>query len=74
MSINPQMLMQVLLNKNPQMMQHIQQYQKQLMGNQQLMSQFQTFKSNMQNNPQMRQQVLEEAMNKMGLSPNPDKK
>ena len=74
MSINPQMLMQVLLNKNPQMMQQIQQYQKQLMGNQQLMSQFQTFKSNMQNNPQMRQQVLEEAINKMGLSPNPDKK
>lgn len=74
MSINPQMLMQVLLKKNPQMMQQIQQYQKQLMGNQQLMSQFQTFKSNMQNNPQMRQQVLEEAMNKMGLSPNPEKK
>ena len=45
-----------------------------LIGNQQLMSQFQTFKSNMQNNPQMRQQVLEEAMNKMGLSPNPEKK
>lgn len=66
--------MQVLLSKNPQMMQQIQQYQKQLMGNQQLMSQFQTFKSNMQNNPQMRQQVLEEAMNKMGLSPNPEKK
>lgn len=74
MSINPQMLMQVLMNKNPQMMQQIQQYQRQLQNNQQLMSQFQTFKNNMQNNPQMRQQVLEEAINKMGLGPNPGKK
>lgn len=74
MSINPQMLMQVLMNKNPQMAQQIQQYRQQLQNNQQLMSQFRTFKSNMANNPQMRQQVLQEAMNRMGLGPNPGQK
>lgn len=74
MSINPQMLMQVLMNKNPQLMQQMQQYRQQLQNNQQLMSQFQTFKNNMQTNPQMREQVLQEAINKMGLGPNPGKK
>ena len=66
--------MQVLMNKNPQLMQQMQQYRQQLQNNQQLMSQFQTFKNNMQTNPQMREQVLQEAINKMGLGPNPGKK
>lgn len=74
MSINPQMLMQVLMNKNPQLMQQMQQYRQQLQNNQQLMNQFRTFKNNMQTNPQMREQVLQEAINKMGLGPNPGRK
>lgn len=74
MSINPQMLVQVLMNKNPQMMQQMQQYRQQLQNNQQLMNQFRTFKNNMQTNPQMRERVLQEAINKMGLGPNPGRK
>lgn len=74
MSINPQMLMQVLMNKNPQLMQQMQQYRQQLQNNQQLMNQFRTFKNNMQTNPQIREQVLQEAINKMGLGPNPGRK
>ena len=60
MKFNPQMFMQMMMQRDPGLMQRFQQFQ-------QMMQQYNTFKTNLMQNPQLQEQAMKEAMQKMGM-------
>lgn len=69
MKFNPQMLMQLLMQRNPNAMAQLQQFQQMMNSNPQMMQQFNTFKSNVASNPGLQQQAMQEAMAKINSTP-----
>lgn len=65
MKFNPQMLIQMMMYKNPQMYQQFQMFQQTFANNPQMKQQFETFKNNVANNPALQQQAMQEAMAKI---------
>ena len=69
MRFNPQMLMQLLAQKNPQAMQQLQQFQQILNTNTQMKQQYDTFRNNLSANPQLQEKAMMEAMQKVNNLP-----
>lgn len=65
MKFNPQMLIQVMMNRNPNMYQQFQQFQQMMMSNPQMQQQYQQFRQGLEGNPQRQEEVFKEAMNKV---------
>lgn len=65
MRFNPQMLFQLLAQRNPNIMAQLQQFQQMMNSNPQMKQQFNTFKTNMTSNPGLQQKAMEEAMAKI---------
>ena len=66
MKFNPQILMQMMLQRNPGLMQQFHQFQQAMQNNPQMLQQYRTFRSNLINNPNMQEQAFQEAINKIG--------
>lgn len=69
MKFNPQTLMQMMMQRNPQLMQQFQQFQQAMQTNPQMQQQYIAFRNNIANNPQAQKQAFEEAMNKVNNLP-----
>lgn len=69
MKFNPQLLMQMMMQRNPGMMQQFQQFQQAMQTNPQMQQQYRMFRNNMVNNPKMQEQAFQEAMNKVNNLP-----
>lgn len=69
MKFNPQFLMQMMFQRNPQMMQQFQQFQQMMQTNPQMQQQYTAFRNNVVNNPQAQEQAIQEAINKVGGLP-----
>lgn len=67
MKFNPQMLMQMLGQRNPQLMAQFQQFQQMMASNQQLQNQYRQFRRNIDNNPQAQNAVMQEMSQKIGM-------
>lgn len=66
MQFNPQLLMQMMMQKNPNMMQQFNQFKQMMQTNPQMQQQYRNFRNEVANNPQKQQEVFSEAMNKVG--------
>lgn len=66
MQFNPQMLLQMLAQKNPNMMQQFNQFKQMMQTNSQMQQQYMNFKNEAMNNPQ---KYYNEAMQKVGINP-----
>lgn len=66
MQFNPQMLLQLMMQRNPNVMQQFQQFQQTMNNNPQMKQQYTAFRNNIRNNPQLQQQAFQEATQKMG--------
>lgn len=71
MRFNPQMMINMLLQRNPNAMAQIQQLQQVLNSNPQMRQQYNTFRNNMMANPNLQQQAMEEAMAKINGTATP---
>ena len=69
MKFNPQILIQMMMQRNPGMMQQFQQFQQMMQTNPQMQQQYQTFRNNLVQNPQMQEQAFQEAMDKINNLP-----
>lgn len=69
MKFNPQMLVQMLIQRNPNAMAQLQRFQQMMNGNPQMKQQFDTFKNNIASNPGLQQQAMQEAMAKINSTP-----
>ena len=69
MQFNPQLLLQMMMQKNPNMMQQFNQFKQMMQTNSQMQQQYMNFKQEVMNNPQKQQQIYNEAMQKVGMSP-----
>lgn len=69
MQFNPQMLMQMMMQRNPGMMQQFQQFQQMMQNNPQMQQQYRQFRENMNSNPQMRDRAIKEATQKVNEMP-----
>lgn len=65
MQFNPQMLLQLMMQRNPNVMQQFQQFQQTMNNNPQMQQQYAAFRNNIRNNPQLQQQAFQEATQKM---------
>lgn len=75
MNINPQMIIQMLMNRNPQLFQQFQQFQQKMQTDSQLQQQFNNFKKRIMNDPKAQEKALGEAFNKLGMgASNPEQK
>ena len=69
MQFNPQLLLQMMMQKNPNMMQQFNQFKQMMQTNSQIQQQYMNFKQEVMNNPQKQQQIYNEAMQKVGMNP-----
>ena len=67
MKFNPQMFMQMMMQRDPGLMQRFQQFQQMMQNNPQMMQQYNTFKTNLMQNPHLQEQAMKEAMQKIGM-------
>ena len=58
--------MQMMMQRNPGLMEQFKQFQQAMQNNPQMQQQYKTFRNNLINNPQMQEQAFQEAINKMG--------
>ncbi len=66
MKFNPQVLIQMMMNRNPNMYQQFQQFQQMMSSNPQMQQQFQQFKQGLEGNPQKQEEVFKQAVDKVG--------
>ena len=69
MRFNPQMLMQMMMQKNPQMVNQFQMFQQMMNNNPQVRQQYQLFRNNLMSNPQLQEKAFEEAKQKINDLP-----
>ena len=73
MRFNPQLLMQMMMQKNPNMMQQFNQFKQMMQSNPQMQQQYMQFKNEAINNPQKQEQLFNEAMTKVSGTTTPTK-
>lgn len=69
MRFNPQILMQMMMQKNPQMVNQFQMFQQMMNNNPQVRQQYQLFRNNLMSNPQLQEKAFEEAKQKINDLP-----
>ena len=71
MQFNPQLLMQMMMQKNPNIMQQFNQFKQMMQNNPQMKQQYMQFKNEAMNNPQKQEQLFNEAMAKVSGNATP---
>ena len=71
MQFNPQLLMQMMRQKNPNIMQQFKQFKQMMQNNPQMQQQYMQFKNEAMNNPQKQEQLFNEAMTKVSGNTTP---